>query len=174
MQAEWVSQLLCGSRGEGERSVGWRLEAGGEVALWPSPQESLLFRVKPGCWLLPPRTPLDNEHWQNLFSIPASASIQKEGPSLFLPKYGNQLLPRINFFLSLWECWVSVAAHELSLVAGSGGCSCAWPSQCRSFCRCREVQALERGLSGVVHGLRYFTAHGIFSHQGLNQCPLHW
>lgn len=61
----------------GRRSVGWRLDAGGEVALWPSPQESFLFGVKPGCWPQPPRAPLDNEHWQNLF-LPVSPSRKKD------------------------------------------------------------------------------------------------
>ena len=67
-----------------------------------------------------------------------------------------------SFFIYLWLCWVSVAAHGLSLVTVSGGSSC---------CGARALGT--RASVVVVHGLSCSAACGIFPDQGLIPCPLH-
>ena len=84
-----------------------------------------------------------------------------------------------------WLCWVFVAAHRLSLVAASRGCSllrCVgfslqWllllqstGSRRAGFSSCGSW-ALERRLSSCGTGLSCSTACGIFLDQGSNPCP---
>lgn len=67
---------------------------------------------------------------------------------------------------NLFECWVSVAALGLSLVAVSRGLLCCgkWGSHCGGFSHLR-VQALEPQLRS------WRTACGIVPTQGSNPCP---
>ena len=84
--------------------------------------------------------------------------------------YFNYLL------IYFWLHWVFVAAWGPSLVAASRGPSLA---MCSGFSLWRLLfwgaQVLGDWASGVVaHGLSGSLACGIFLHQGMNVCPLHW
>ena len=74
-------------------------------------------------------------------------------------------------FIYSWLCWVLLAARGFSLVAVSRALHCgARASLCSGFsgCRARVLWV------AVAHGLRCFSAYGIFSDQGWNPCLLGW
>ena len=80
----------------------------------------------------------------------------------------------VFFFLSFWLCWVFDAAHGLSLVAESGGCS---PVAVRGLLTVVASLVVEHGLQGmqasvvVAHGLSCPESCGIFPDQELNHVP---
>ena len=88
-----------------------------------------------------------------------------------------------NPFFYFWLCWVFLAAHGLSLVVESRGCSLVVVRGLliavaslvaeHGLQACR-LQKLQQEASGVVmHGPSCFTACGIFLDRGSNLCPLH-
>ena len=82
----------------------------------------------------------------------------------------------IYLFIYLWLCWVFVSVQGLSLVAASGGHSSSWCAGL-SLSRpllLRSTGSRRAGSVIVAHGPSCSAARGIFLHQGLNPCPLHW
>ena len=76
-----------------------------------------------------------------------------------------------------WLCWIFVAVHRLSLVSATTGYSLiAVHRLLIVLASLTEGHRLYgAGASAVVtHRCSYPMAHGIFSDQGLNPCPLHW
>ena len=75
----------------------------------------------------------------------------------------------LNSFLFFLLCWVFIAAHRLSLVAGSRGYSLV--VMLGLF-----IVLASLGPVGSVAEVHWFTcplARGILPDQGLNLCPLH-
>ena len=83
--------------------------------------------------------------------------------------FNSCFLKNTNLFI--WQHWVFIAAHGLSLVAARRGYSLVLVPR---LLTAAVSPIAEQRLSSCAQGLSILTICGILLDQGSNQCPLHW